>query len=316
MASYEENLTGFKNQLSFKGLSALNLKTLSEVKPNGIVVFGMGGSGIPGIILEKLADEMKIPVPVVAVRDDKLPRLFFKKPLFIAVSFSGETAETLKILNAVLKIKNASVAAITGGGKLKKLAKREKLPSVFFRKGGLTPRESSAKMFYGIVRVLNRVFPIKVLNSPKLANQSQLKNLGKKLARAANNRDVLIYTASEFSHLGQVWETNLDETAKTPAFANVFPELSHNEIAGFKKKSGNWIIFWLKDKSTDDKKIKNIEKILGGEGIKSVEIPLTGGNKQEKTWNSILLSHWTALELAKLNKINPRKTEIIDKLKK
>jgi glucose/mannose-6-phosphate isomerase len=276
----------------------------------------MGGSDIPGMILEKLSDEIKIPVPIVTVNDDKLPRLFFKKPLFIAVSFSGETAETLKTLSAAMRVKNGFVAVVTGGGKLKDLAKEKKFPSVFFRQENLTPRESSGKMFYGIVRLLNQVFPIRVSNSPKLADSDKLRNLGKKLAQAGKNRDILIYTASEFSHLGQIWKTNLEETAKIPAFANVYPELSHNEIAGFEKKSGSWVIFWLKNNKTKDKRIKNIERILGGKGIKTLEIPLTGRNKQEKTWNGILLSHWTALELAKLNKINPRKTNIIDKLKR
>ncbi|TSA44289.1 hypothetical protein D4R51_04185 [bacterium] len=317
MISYEKNLLEFKRQLSFKNLSSTNLKKLAGIKPDGLVICGMGGSGLPGLILEKLAGELKIPVPVVSVRDEFLPKTGFKKPLFIIVSFSGETAETIKGLKSALHLKNASVAIVTGGGKLKKLATKKNLPLILFSPSNLTPREASGTMFYGIIEILRTVFNLKVNLSPKLANPIQLKVLGEELAKAARGRNVLIFTDSDFSHLGYIWKINLNETAKIPAFANVYPELFHNEISEFEGKTGSWIILWLKNKSSpENKRIKIIEKILGKRDVKSIEVPLTGKNKREKTWNGVLLSHWMSLGLAKINKVDPRKTKTIDELKK
>lgn len=318
MISYEKNLLEFKRQLSFKNLSFFNLKKLAGIKPDGLVICGMGGSGIPGIILKKLAGELKLPVPVVSVRDHFLPRLFFKKPLFIIVSFSGETAETIANLKSALTHKSASgVGVVTAGGKLGKIAQEKRLPLVTFNPDSLTPREYSGTMYYGIIKLLETVFPLKTLSFESL-NAEKFKELGEKLAKMAKNRNVLVYTDSNFSHLGYIWKTNLNETAKVLAFTNVYPELNHNEIAGFEKASGSWIIFWLKDKPsrTENSKIKDVSRILKSEKIKNIEIPLRGKNKQEKTWNGVILSHWMAFYLAKANGVNPRKTKIIEQLKK
>jgi glucose/mannose-6-phosphate isomerase len=317
MISYEENLEGFGDQLSFRGLGGFRLEKLRGKRPDGIVVCGMGGSGIPGLILEKLAGEIGLPVPVATVSDDRLPRLYFKRPLFIIVSFSGETAETIACLKEAMKFRGrAGIAAVTTGGKLKATAEMNGLPLVAFPSRGLTPRESSGTMFHGIVKVLEAVFPLKV--SPlRRFKPVRSKGLGEQLARKAKDRNILIYTDHSFAHLGYIWKTNLNETAKIPAFTNIYTELNHNEIAGFEKAKGAWMIFWLKGKSSAavNEKIKIISKIIGS-GVKSIEVPLEGRNMQEKTWNGVVLSHWVSLYLAKLNKVDPRKTNIIDRLKK
>jgi len=316
MPSYEENILNFGKQLSFDNLVCFNLEKLVHFKPDGIVVCGMGGSGIPGDILKKLSNELRLPVQVVIVKEGVIQKLRFKSPLFIIVSFSGETAETLACLKQALAFGKGRVAVVTSGGKLYRMAREKRLPLVAFQPGDLTPRESSGTMFFGIVKVLEAVFPLKV--SPlKGLRPLHLKGLGERLAKAAKNRNILIYTDYSFAHLGYIWKTNLNETAKVPAFTNIYPELDHNEIAGFEKARGAWTIFWLKERSSAalDRKIKLISKIVGNK-IDSIEIPLEGKNAQEKTWNGVVLSHWTSLYLAKINGVNPRETKIIDRFKK
>jgi hypothetical protein len=58
-----------------------------------------------------------------------------------------------------------------------------------------------------------------------------------------------------------------------------------------------------------------LENILSRRNIKSVDVLLAGKRESEKTWNSVALSHWVALSLAKINKVDPRETRIIDELK-
>ena len=163
MISYEKNLLEFGRQLSFKKLAFYFLEKLAGAKPDGVVVCGMGGSGITGTILKKLAGELGIPVPTVSVRDRTLPRLFFKKPLFIFVSFSGETAETIANLKSALAYKSgADVAIVTAGGKLKSIAQEKRLPLVTFHPENLTSREASGTMFYGLFKILKVILPVKV----------------------------------------------------------------------------------------------------------------------------------------------------------
>ncbi|MEK7506182.1 MAG: SIS domain-containing protein [Patescibacteria group bacterium] len=318
MVSYEKNLAEFGKQLSFKNLADFRLKKPAKTKPDGIVICGIGGSGIPGMIIKSFSEELGLPVPIVIVKDKKIPRLYLKNPFFIAVSFSGKTAETLACLKQALALKSKSgVAVVTSGGKLKSFADKRGLPLVTFRAKNLTPREASGIMVHGIVKVLKAIFP-QIKTSPlKGFEPLRLKSFGEQLARKAKDRNILIYTDHSFAHLGYIWKTNLNETAKIPAFTNTYPELNHNEIAGFEKAKGAWAIFWLMEKSSAilKNKIRIISKIIGNR-TKSFEISLEGQNMQEKTWNGVILSQWISLYLAKINKVDPRKTKIIDRLKK
>jgi len=83
---YIEEITSLKSQVSFRG-------TL-EV-PGGIenvVIAGMGGSGIAGKIFQELYTKQ----PVNLVTSYDIPEYTGKKTLFIAISYSGNTEETIR----------------------------------------------------------------------------------------------------------------------------------------------------------------------------------------------------------------------------
>ena len=60
-----------------------------------IVVLGMGGSGIAGDVLLTTAGPF-MPVPVVVVKSYVLPAFVSDATLVFAVSFSGDTEETVE----------------------------------------------------------------------------------------------------------------------------------------------------------------------------------------------------------------------------
>src|SRR5689334_9288958 len=84
-----------------------------------IVVLGMGGSGIAGDILLHTAGPF-LPVPVVVVKSYVLPAFVNDATLVFAISFSGNTEETLEATQEA-GIQGAKVVAITRGGELAKL---------------------------------------------------------------------------------------------------------------------------------------------------------------------------------------------------
>src|SRR5690348_13700020 len=84
-----------------------------------IVLMGMGGSASAGdLVLDWLND--KIPVPAIVHRDPMLPRFVGSDTLFVALSYSGETSETLAAFREARK-RSANLVAIGTGGKLKRL---------------------------------------------------------------------------------------------------------------------------------------------------------------------------------------------------
>src|SRR5262245_24313644 len=69
-----------------------------------VVVLGMGGSGAAGDIVAAAAGPF-LPVPVVVSKDYELPAYVGESSLVFAISFSGDTEETVEA---------ASTAAVEG----------------------------------------------------------------------------------------------------------------------------------------------------------------------------------------------------------
>jgi glucose/mannose-6-phosphate isomerase len=80
-------------------------------------------------------------------------------------------------------------------------------------------------------------------------------NLAKQLAIALHNR-IPVFTASQ-AHLGPIanrWKGQMNENAKTHAFASTVPEQNHNEVLGWKgagEQSDRWVAVALRDEQSD-----------------------------------------------------------------
>lgn len=318
MDSYEKNLLEFRNQIEGKGLATHELRKLHGFFPDGIVILGMGGSGMSGFFLKATAFSLGIKVPVTVVENGALPPLFFKHPLFISVSFSGGTPETIATTKAALRAKKGRVAIVTTGGRLLRLGERKKLPRVTFHAGDLTPRESHAYMYYAIIEVVKEVLPIGVPAVSRLFSPSKLRIQGKRYAKRFRGAPALVYVSSADAHLGYVWKRNLNETGKIPAFTHQYPELYHEEIAGFEKTKMRWNAIWIINSRLgreEKKKMKRAQSILKTCGVTSFSVPLRGKNVLEELWNSEVLSHWVSYYLAKAGGLDPKVIPIITKLK-
>ncbi len=318
MDSYEKDILGFRDQLDGKGLLPWELQKLGSFSPDGIVILGMGGSGMSGICFKATASSLGIKVPVVVVENAALPFLFFKRPFFISVSFSGVTPETLSATRAALRVKGGRVGVVTTGGPLLRLAETKGLSRVTFRAGDLTPRESHAYMYYAIIEMVRKMLPLKTPTISRSFSPSKLRTQGKRYAKRIRGVPTLIYAPSADAHLGYIWKRNLNETGKIPAFTHQYPELYHEEIAGFEKKKTHWNALWIMSprlRREEKKKIERAQSILATYGVTSFSIPLHGNNKLEELWNSEVLSHWVSYYLAKAGGLDPKAIPIITKLK-
>jgi len=321
MERYLKHIREFNRQLSFKNLVVQNVSFVKKGrKPDGIVVIGMGGSGLPGDILKALASEIGLKLPVIVWKDFGLPETNFKKPLYVFVSFSGNTAETISGLEELLgKKRKIEIGVVTTGGALKAIAQKHKLPLVHFRASGLTAREALGYNYHSLIKLLKIWFPF--IKSPDLSGRiqpSRFEGTGFSLAKKIKGRIVLVYTDFKNSYLGYIWKVNLNETAKEPAFLNIIPEAAHNEVTALQNKKFKVVTLFLLDSKTPfevKKKIKAIQKVLTLNKIPVVVLKFQGKTTMEKTWNSVILSHFTSFYLANFNKVKPAETKFVDKLK-
>jgi len=94
--------------------------------PNGdavrnIVVLGMGGSGIVGDVVSAAFND-EIPVPLTVLKQIRTPALVGPETLAIAVSYSGDTEETVSMASSAVE-RGAQLVAISCGGRLADVAR-------------------------------------------------------------------------------------------------------------------------------------------------------------------------------------------------
>ncbi len=165
------------------------------------------------------------------------------RPLLVAVSYSGDTEETLSSIEDASRL-GLSAVVVTTGGAAATMAAEAGYPAVTVP-GGLQPRAALGYQTGAVVRILHRAGlghdPIPALT--EAANEVEALAgdgagpgvaLGLDLAEALDGHLAVIYGGSGAAALAAVrWKTQINENASMPAFAGEVPELDHNELEGW-----------------------------------------------------------------------------------
>ena len=126
-------------------------------KIDHIVFAGMGGSGTIGDILSSILSKTNIHVAVV--KGYHLPNTVDSKTLVVTTSISGNTAETLAVLESARKTK-CKLIGFSSGSKMQDYCQKYKIehrnvPLIH------SPRASFPGFLYTILKVLGPVLPLK-----------------------------------------------------------------------------------------------------------------------------------------------------------
>ncbi|MHB8984662.1 MAG: bifunctional phosphoglucose/phosphomannose isomerase [Eubacteriales bacterium] len=301
---------------------------------SNIVVSGLGGSAIGGDLLRVYAGE-RISVPVIVNRDYTLPKYVGPDTLVLAISYSGNTEETLSAYEEA-RSRGAGIVAITTGGKLAEMAQRDGVP-VIGVPCGISPRAATGFLFIPTLTVLTRFGFLPDLTEEMQEMIGHIRELGKKLDPSVPEEEnqakriahklkgkipVIWGSCGNTEVVAQRWKGQINENAKAPAYWNVLPELNHNEIVGFQfpcevlKKIH---IIFLRDKQDHPRVQKRIEITKGI--IKDrvdgyTEVYATGKSDLARLYSLIYVGDYTSIYLAALYGIDPGPVKVIDFLKK
>jgi glucose/mannose-6-phosphate isomerase len=207
-----------------------------------VVVLGMGGSGIAGDLMVAVAGPF-LPVPVVVVKSYDLPDFVGPGTLVFALSFSGDTEETVEAAGEAADA-GASLVAVTSGGELTRLAAQWGAPVIEVPADIPQPRAALGAMAIPPLIVLEQIglFPGAARWVELAVKQLRRRrdtlirpgNFAEHLARTIGRTIPLLHGAEALGAAAAVrWKTQINENAKSPAFFSVYPELCHNEIAGW-----------------------------------------------------------------------------------
>ncbi|MBS1266629.1 MAG: Bifunctional phosphoglucose/phosphomannose isomerase [Candidatus Woesearchaeota archaeon] len=287
---------------------------------NKIIIAGMGGSALPGDILQSYLVDL-IDIPVYVHKSYDLPKFVDKDSIVFTVSYSGNTEETLSAYN-VARGKSCGTVVVTSGGKLAKKAEADSKPYVKIPKG-IQPRQAVGYQFFAILRVLQNSGIIKehdkeVKELVKKLSNPAFKKRGEELATKLVDKIPVIYGSYLFRKVAQVWKIAVNENCKTTAFCNYFPELNHNEMLGFTNPRGNFHVIFLRQDNCGRKMIKRfkITRDLISKTVSTTEVVIKGKSNLVTMFTGLLMGFWTAYFLALKYGVDPTPVKMVEDLKK
>jgi len=206
--------------------------------PDHILMIGMGGSAIcSDVIADMMRNTSRVPVSVV--RSIHVPAWVDRSTLVVAISYSGDTLETLTAMQDASE-RGASICGIASGGRLAKICTERELPFIRLP-GGMMPRAALGTLLGACARLLDtQTFPIvKILTKAMVDCDPYSKRISDgcyqlvdQVARGISHSLPIIYAVSCLLSAARRFKGELNENAKALAYFAEFPEAAHNDIVG------------------------------------------------------------------------------------
>jgi glucose/mannose-6-phosphate isomerase len=310
-----DKLNKFRDQVekAFKIAKKAKLPEINKKKVSNIVICGMGGSAAGGLLVKSFVKN----IPVFVNRNYDLPKYVNRNSLVFVVSYSGNTEETLSAYNEAKKRK-ATIIAITSGGKL---AEKERKKAIIIP-SGYQPREA---LGYTLIPALVALSRYRLMPNQDNAVRETIRALvpktdskeGFMLAKKLLNKIPVFYASDNMAGVAYICKTLTNENVKQPAFYNVFPEMNHNELNGFKRNAKKLHVVMIKDKK-DHIRIKKRMEIAGKiikEAAGITELPTKGKSLLARMLHTLHIAMYASYYLALMNKTDPTPVPVIEEFK-
>jgi len=303
-----------------------------EGKFENIVFAGMGGSALAARISLTWPSYT---IPFEISSDYHIPKYVSSKTLFIASSYSGNTEETVLALEQARQ-KNAVIVVISSGGKLEEIAVALNLIHISLPPI-TSPRFGAFYSLKALVTVLERAGLVKteqaeaqLHNAAEFVRRSSeawlpmvrtANNQAKKVALDLMGTSPVIYSGPMLWPAAYKWKISINESSKNLAWANQFPEFSHNEFMGWSSHPIDKV-YSVIDLRTNlehpqiKKRFSLTEKMLSGKRPHPITINAKGENILEQMLWTITLGDFVSIYLAILNNIDPTQVKLLEKFKK
>ena len=297
-----------------------------------VLVLGMGASGSVGDILGAVGD-LFLPIPVVVAKGYDAPSFVSSDTLVVAVSYSGDTEETIQAAEEAAA-SGGRMLVVAAGGDLIDLADDwgasvARVPGSF-----PVPRAGVGAMAVPVLVALERmgIFPgargwidaaidqLRRRADQLAADASPAAALARRLGRSLP----IVYGAGAVGRTAAGrWKTMVNENAKTPAFANQVPELSHNEVVGWGQhgdltRQVFQMVFLRHDDEhpQESRRFAALEALLD-EVVGAIHtVSAEGEGALAQLLDLSLFGDMVSLELAAQEGLDPGPTPVLDDLKR
>jgi len=304
----------------------------SGADASAVLVCGMGGSGVAADVLRGLYAE-RVAVPLVASKGYRLPAFAGRDTVVVAVSFSGNTEETMSAYREAVE-RGCRAIAVSCGGALEELAVAEDLPHVRPPSDVPMPRMAIGDLSAAVVGVLEAagVLPaaegevaqaadvVDAVAATVAPDRPLGDNVAKDLAAWNGDRTPVVWGSEGLAEAPAArFRTQVNENAKAPAMSSWLPELDHNEIEGWSAGTGAdhalvALRHPLENARVGDRFAATLAAIEPS-GLEVRELQAQGARPFDVLFSLVALVDFTATYLALLRGVDPTPIPVLSSLK-
>ena len=302
-----------------------NFDVLDNNSLDHIVFAGMGGSGAISDLFASILSKTNVHVDVV--KGYLLPNTVDSDSLVVTTSISGNTIETLTVLENAQKI-GCKVISFSNGGKMQDYCEKN---SIQFRKISSyhSPRASFTSFLYSMLKILQPVLPIN--ESDIIESLTKMKELKKNISSEnlseKNNALKLANWLPKIPVIYYPWglesaairfKNSLQENAKMHVISEDVIEACHNGIVSWSKSTEikPILVRGKNDYIKTQERWEILKEFFIKEDIEFKEIFTTSGSILTKLINLIYLFDYSTIYKATLSGIDPTPVEPIAFIKR
>lgn len=286
-------------------------------------VCGMGGSAIGGDLAAAALSD-RLTKPLLTTRGYELPPWAPAGSAVLCSSYSGNTEETLACYTAAEALGAQRLVATTGG-ELAEAARRDGVPVIGLPGNLPAPRAAVAYMFCCAAELAALAEAAPRINTEIDAAASHLEaarasaeSLASKLAPQIGDATPVICGSDLTAPVAYRWRTQMNENAKSPAFASVLPEADHNELEGWSGADRRFAAIFLEDRDQHPRERRRFEltaQAVEPHAAAVLRVETEGETRTERVLHAVMLGDLVSLELAKALGVDPIPVEAIEHFK-
>lgn len=283
-----------------------------------VLACGMGGSGLP----IRVASALRTRAPFVLHDSFDLPARLPSNPLCVAVSYSGNTEETVRFARAAIEAA-LPLVVITTGGELASLAQERDVPHVLFEHEPRPARDILVPMLVALLSVTHEDDVLASVREVQPVMTHDALTEGERIGNALAGTIPIVYAAHKNAALAYIWKIMFNETAKMPAFASAIPEALHNELQGFDSMDDDETTkrlsaILVRSETGADPVVQRFDvfkDVLSEHGVSVEELALEGLNRPARFIYGWLVARAATRTIADRKGVDPSETPLIDTFK-
>ena len=297
-----------------------------------VVICGMGASGLGGDVFRSLY-AARARVPIVVCKGYELPEFCGRDSLVIAMSFSGDTEETLAAYGEAVS-RGCRVVAVSAAGELRIRSGEDDVPHVSIPADVPVPRAALGYLAAAPIGVLESAGVIPPAGRTVEAAAALVDGLAgrlgpdrplasnpmKELAAWIGHRHPVVWASEGLGEAAALrFKNQVNENAKRPAFVATFPELDHNDIEGWSAASGaGFALIVLRNRGEHVRVAARVEatfEAIAASGLEWRQVWGEGSSPIEQLFSLIVLGDFASTYLALLLGVDPTPIPVLTSLK-